>query len=101
MMTGDASRFDIVLAYIEELWRGPLEAVVFGYFLYQEIGYYGLIGVGFILSFIPLQSNVLNNVPFILDLVLILFRRSVHDKDVGHIPYEKCTTHGKTYPRYE
>lgn len=57
LMTGDTAKFDYVCAYVYDLWRGPLECTVFGYFLYQEIGYYGFIGIGFILSFIPLQSN--------------------------------------------
>lgn len=59
LMTGDVSKFDYVLAFVHDLWKGPVEITVFGYFLYQEIGYYGFIGIGFILSFIPLQSKTI------------------------------------------
>lgn len=60
LMTGDTSKFDFVLAFVHDLWKGPLEMMLFGYFLYREIGWYGFLGIGFILSFVPLQSK-LNN----------------------------------------
>lgn len=57
LMTCDASKFDYVLAYIVDIWRGPLEACVFGYFIYHEIGYFGFIGIGLIISFIPVEGK--------------------------------------------
>lgn len=57
LMSFDAYRFDNTLSLLYYLWKGPIEVIVFGYFLYREIGYYGWIGVGFILCFVPVQSK--------------------------------------------
>lgn len=56
-MSFDTYRFDNVITFMHYLWKGPIEVIVFGYFLYREIGYYGWIGVGFILCFVPIQSK--------------------------------------------
>lgn len=56
LMSFDSYRFDGTITLLHYLWKGPIEVVVFGYFLYLEIGYYGWIGVGFILCFVPIQS---------------------------------------------
>ncbi|XP_031637356.1 probable multidrug resistance-associated protein lethal(2)03659 isoform X2 [Contarinia nasturtii] len=55
LMSFDAYRFDNAMTLFHYLWKGPIEVIVFGYFLYLEIGYYGWIGVGFILCFVPIQ----------------------------------------------
>lgn len=60
-MSFDAYRFDNTLSLLYYLWKGPIEVIVFGYFLYREIGYYGWIGVGFILCFVPVQSELYNS----------------------------------------
>lgn len=57
LMSFDSYRFDGMIALVHYLWKGPIEVIVFGYFLYREIGYYGWIGVGFILCFVPIQSE--------------------------------------------
>lgn len=59
LMSFDSYRFDGMIALVHYLWKGPIEVIVFGYFLYLEIGYYGWIGVGFILCFVPIQSEYL------------------------------------------
>jgi len=41
---------------IDELWRGPLEGVVFVYIIYQLIGWPAVVGLGTIIAFIPLQA---------------------------------------------
>lgn len=56
-MTSDVSRFNNTMAFFHDLWKGPLEMTVFGYFLYLEIGHYAWIGIGFILCFVPIQSK--------------------------------------------
>lgn len=55
-MTNDVGKFDLALAFLHDLWKGPLEVFIFGYFVYREMGISGVIGIGFILSIIPLQS---------------------------------------------
>lgn len=57
LLSFDVNRFNNSLAFLHHLWKGPIEMIVFGYFLYKEIGYYGWIGIGFILCFVPIQSK--------------------------------------------
>lgn len=57
LLSNDVGKFDIALAFIHDLWKGPMEALLLGYFIYIEIGYSGLLGMGFLLSFIPLQGR--------------------------------------------
>ncbi|XP_031634337.1 probable multidrug resistance-associated protein lethal(2)03659 isoform X2 [Contarinia nasturtii] len=52
----DTYRFDYVFMLLHYLWKGPIEVIFFGFVLYSEIGYYGLIGVVFILCWIPFQA---------------------------------------------
>lgn len=54
-MSNDVGKFEIALAFIHDLWKGPLELFLLGYFIYREIGIAGMLGIGFMLSFIPLQ----------------------------------------------
>lgn len=57
LLSFDTYRFDTVVSLLHHLWKGPLEIIVFGYILYDEIGYYGWIGIIFILCFVPIQSE--------------------------------------------
>lgn len=50
------------MTFLRYLWKGPVEIIVFGYFIYGEIGYYGFIGVGFILCFVPIQGMHQNTI---------------------------------------
>ncbi|XP_058060768.1 uncharacterized protein LOC131211356 [Anopheles bellator] len=58
LLSNDVGKFDIALAFLHDLWKGPMEAILLGYFIYRQIGYSGLLGVAFLLSFIPLQAWV-------------------------------------------
>lgn len=57
MLTADVQRFDLAIAFLHDTWKGPLEVIIFGYFIYQEIGVATIIGMVFLLSFIPLQGK--------------------------------------------
>lgn len=57
LISNDVATFDYATCFLQELWVGPVEAVVMGYFIYREIGYPGLIGIGVMLAFIPLQGK--------------------------------------------
>lgn len=57
LISNDVATFDYATCFLQELWVGPVEAVVMGYFIYREIGYPGLIGIGVMLAFIPLQGE--------------------------------------------
>uniref|UniRef100_A0A182M8V5 Uncharacterized protein n=1 Tax=Anopheles culicifacies TaxID=139723 RepID=A0A182M8V5_9DIPT len=58
LLSNDVGKFDIALCFIHDLWKGPMEAILLGYFIYREIGFSGLLGMAFLLSFIPLQAWV-------------------------------------------
>lgn len=57
LMSCDTMRFNLAIQFIHLLWKGPLEIIVFSYFLHREIGFYGFIGIGLILCFVPIQSK--------------------------------------------
>lgn len=57
LMTNDVGKFDMAMAFIHDLWKGPLESILLGYFIYREIGISAVIGMAFMLSFIPLQGE--------------------------------------------
>ncbi|XP_058839985.1 ATP-binding cassette sub-family C member 4-like [Topomyia yanbarensis] len=56
LLSNDVGRFDIALCFVHDLWKGPAECFLLGYFIYLEVGYSGLLGMAFLLSFIPLQA---------------------------------------------
>lgn len=57
LLSFDVYRFDTVISLMHHLWKGPIEVIVFSFFLYNEMGYYGWIGVAFIICFVPIQSE--------------------------------------------
>ncbi|KXJ70399.1 probable multidrug resistance-associated protein lethal(2)03659 [Aedes albopictus] len=56
LLTNDVSRFEPALAFVYNLWKGPLESLLIGYLIYTELGFAGLLGMAFLLSFLPLQA---------------------------------------------
>lgn len=55
-MSNDVAKFDTAVGFVQDIWKGPIELLVLGFFIYREIGFAGLIGIAFLLSFIPLQG---------------------------------------------
>lgn len=60
LMSTDVGRFDNVISMLHDIWKGPLELAIMGYFIYREIGIYGLVGIAFLLCFLPLQSTLIH-----------------------------------------
>ncbi|XP_065085907.1 ATP-binding cassette sub-family C member 4-like [Ochlerotatus camptorhynchus] len=58
LMSNDVAKFDTAVGFVQDIWKGPIELLVLGFFIYREIGFAGLIGIAFLLSFIPLQAWV-------------------------------------------
>uniref|UniRef100_A0A182K606 Uncharacterized protein n=1 Tax=Anopheles christyi TaxID=43041 RepID=A0A182K606_9DIPT len=56
LMANDVSRFDYAVIFLHDLWKGPVELVIVAVLVYREIGPAGLIGIGFLLLFIPIQA---------------------------------------------
>ncbi|KAG5672509.1 hypothetical protein PVAND_002633 [Polypedilum vanderplanki] len=58
LLSNDFSKFDIALAFLHDLWKGPFETILLGFLIYREVGISGVFGILFILSFIPIQSYI-------------------------------------------
>ncbi|XP_013177157.1 PREDICTED: probable multidrug resistance-associated protein lethal(2)03659 isoform X1 [Papilio xuthus] len=56
LLTTDAQRFDMASLFMVDLVRTPIESVLIIYLMYRQIGVATLIGVSFLLLFIPLQG---------------------------------------------
>lgn len=57
LLSNDLSKFDIGLAFLHDVWKGPLEALTFFIVIYLEIGIAAVVGMAFLVSFIPLQGK--------------------------------------------
>ncbi|KAL5279365.1 ABCC4.2 family protein [Megaselia abdita] len=55
ILSTDMSKFELAFIFVYRLWRGPFEAVVFGYLMYREVGPPALIGLMLLIAFIPFQ----------------------------------------------
>jgi ATP-binding cassette, subfamily C (CFTR/MRP), member 4 len=58
LLSNDLSKFDLALAFLHDLWKGPFEVFLLGFLTYREMGFAGVIGIIFILSFIPIQCKI-------------------------------------------
>ncbi|CAK1546481.1 unnamed protein product [Leptosia nina] len=56
LLTTDAQRFDMASVFMVDLVRTPVESVIIVYLMYRQIGVSSIIGVAFLLMFIPLQG---------------------------------------------
>lgn len=57
LLSNDLAKFEWMLPYFHESWKGPLQSIVFLVLIYVEIGISGVVGVIFLLAFIPFQGN--------------------------------------------
>lgn len=58
LLSNDLSKLDIALAFLHDMWKGPFETILLGFLIYREVGISGVVGIAFILSFIPIQSFI-------------------------------------------
>ncbi|XP_069668825.1 probable multidrug resistance-associated protein lethal(2)03659 isoform X2 [Periplaneta americana] len=56
LMSNDVSRFDVMLLFLAYIWIGPLETLIVGYLVWQQIGVSAIIGIAAVLVIIPLQG---------------------------------------------
>ncbi|XP_075982413.1 putative multidrug resistance-associated protein lethal(2)03659 [Anticarsia gemmatalis] len=56
LLSNDVNRFDVAIIFLHYLWIGPLATVIITYFMWLEISWAAVVGVGFMLAFIPLQA---------------------------------------------
>ncbi|XP_051158203.1 ATP-binding cassette sub-family C member 4-like [Leptopilina boulardi] len=56
LVANDVNRFDLVSILIHYMWSAPLTALIIAYFLYNQAGYAGVIGIAVIFIVVPIQS---------------------------------------------
>lgn len=57
ILSNELIRFDYSMCFLYDVWKGPLEVLLFGYFIHQQIGMAAFVGIAFIILFVPLQSE--------------------------------------------
>lgn len=56
ILSSDLPQFNMTFYYLHDLWKGPIEACLMGYIIYIQIGWPAIVGLAFIISFVPLQA---------------------------------------------
>lgn len=57
LLSNDVSRFEYSAQHMHNLWLAPTQAIVIMCLLYTYVGPTGLVGIIFLLAFIPFQSK--------------------------------------------
>lgn len=57
LLTNDLDKIDMALLVLHDVAKGPLEALVFFIVVYIEIGVSAVVGMVFLVSFVPLQGK--------------------------------------------
>lgn len=57
LLSNDLAKFDLGMTFLNDLWKGPLQAIAFFVVIYMEIGIASVVGMAFLFSFVPLQGN--------------------------------------------
>lgn len=58
LISTDLAKFDDGLTFLYDVWKGPLQAIVFFVVIYMEIGVAAFAGMAFMASFVPLQGKI-------------------------------------------
>lgn len=61
ILSNDVNRFDLNLIFVPFFILGPLQLVIWGYFLWQEFGASSLAGLGAVVLLTPLQCKFSGN----------------------------------------
>ncbi|XP_044316417.1 probable multidrug resistance-associated protein lethal(2)03659 [Drosophila rhopaloa] len=62
LISNDLGRMDTFIQFTHYLWLAPLQTLVVTYLMYQEIGISAVLGVSFMVLFIPLQMYLGNKI---------------------------------------
>lgn len=57
LMSNDVYRFDFALSFFHDTYSAPVKTILAGYFIYDQIGLSGLIGMAVLLLFMPIQGR--------------------------------------------
>ncbi|XP_022919142.2 probable multidrug resistance-associated protein lethal(2)03659 [Onthophagus taurus] len=55
LLSNDVNRFDYAIINVHNLWVGPIQMCLIMYLVYYHVGWTGIIGICFIILFLPLQ----------------------------------------------
>lgn len=69
LLANDLIWLELAMAFVHDIWKGPLEACLFGYFIYREIGVGAIVGILFLLSFVPIQGKSVVNFSSVKPLI--------------------------------
>lgn len=98
LISNDLYKFGTGVESLHDIWRGPFESAAFFTIIYMEIGMAAVIGMVFLLSFIPCQCKDKNIAPVLLCwhlsefffLMIVFFSLNSMDwQENGWISYEK------------
>lgn len=64
LLSSDLLKFEYALGLLHEVWKGPMQVLLFLVVIYYEIGASGIVGIAFIASFIPLQCKCIGHKRF-------------------------------------
>lgn len=57
LISNDLLKFETGLGLLHDIWKGLMQSALFGIVIYFEIGISAVIGMTFLISFIPLQGK--------------------------------------------
>lgn len=57
LLSNDLSKFDRAITFLYCVWKGPFETIAYSMVIYREIGISAVIGMAFLVAFVPLQGN--------------------------------------------
>lgn len=92
LLSNDVNRFDHAAMNIHNLWVTPIQAFLIMYLVYRQVGWTGIVGVCFIMLFIPLQSKIMLQylrmceINIIFFYIFSLFRQAIVSSEI-----ESCT----------
>lgn len=67
LISTDLAKFEEGCTYLHDVWKGPIETLVFFIVIYMEIGVAAFAGMAFMICFVPLQGKFQNQ----LDLLCL------------------------------
>lgn len=57
LLSSDLDKLQFGLQLLHESWKGPLELIAFFVVIYMEIGLAAVVGMAFLVCFVPLQGK--------------------------------------------
>ncbi|XP_011501217.1 PREDICTED: probable multidrug resistance-associated protein lethal(2)03659 [Ceratosolen solmsi marchali] len=55
LLANDVGRYDLIIVFLHTIWTTPIATLIVAYILYKEAGIAGLIGIGIMLTTVPVQ----------------------------------------------